>query len=402
MQSKQLAHFVGFTVITSLLTASPTIANPIQYPNTNNPTVLRQAFEIRWMPSGSMEPTLHGGVNTWSADSLLIDKLVYRSQSPKRGDMILFKPNDNLRNEKYYDPFLKRIIALPGEKVQLKNARVYINNKPLPESKYIASKKRISIDVCTSSSTIPYLSKPQIIPPNSYLVLGDNREQSYDGRCWGVVPKKNIIGQVVKRLWPLDKKRNFDETRNSQQYRAEELFLKNIGFVVTPDEVNGAIKEFQSKLLIAQNQKDIIHQTFYLRNLIAYYIKLEQFKNAKEYSQQLLTVAQENKITGAETQALIFLSMGALNDSNYDASINYSQQALPIVKKNQDDASHYLFLFALAMANVGKNDCAKANDYYNQSLALLPKIDTRTREMAQQQLLPLFPQSQVKACLPLA
>ncbi len=160
--------------------------------------------EARWIPSGSMEPTLHGTPNQWEADKIIVDKLKYRFAQPQRGDIVVFSPTEELQKEQYQDAFIKRIIALPGETVELRNGKVYINNKPLNESSYLSAKQNTVIDVCTSGQQPAFLSKPQTIPPDSYLVLGDNRNSSYDSRCWGVVPRQNIIGRAVVRFWPLN------------------------------------------------------------------------------------------------------------------------------------------------------------------------------------------------------
>jgi signal peptidase I len=167
--------------------------------------------EARWIPSGSMEPTLHGTPNQWEADKIIVDKLSYNFSAPHRGDIVVFSPTQELQKEQYQDAFIKRVIGLPGEKVELKGGRVYINNKLLPE-KYLASGQRTSIDVCTSGPQPAYLSHPQTIPPNSYLVLGDNRNSSYDSRCWGVVPRSNIIGRAIFRFWPLNHIGEIDKT----------------------------------------------------------------------------------------------------------------------------------------------------------------------------------------------
>lgn len=84
------------------------------------------------------------------------------------------------------------------KKVEFKNGNIYINNKPLKES-FIKNQETF-IDVCVSSPKAPYLAKQVIIPHNSYLVMGDNRTQSYDGRCWGTVPRSKIIGKVYQIL----------------------------------------------------------------------------------------------------------------------------------------------------------------------------------------------------------
>ncbi|NJL09207.1 MAG: signal peptidase I, partial [Calothrix sp. SM1_7_51] len=160
--------------------------------------------EARWIPSGSMEKTLHGSENQLEADKIIVDKLSYRFATPQRGDIVVFSPTQALQSENYKDAFIKRIIGLPGEKVEIREGKVFINGKPLPESNYLDSKQQTSTSVCTSGPQPPFLSQAVTIPSNSYLVLGDNRTQSYDGRCWGVVPKDNIIGRAVVRFWPLN------------------------------------------------------------------------------------------------------------------------------------------------------------------------------------------------------
>ncbi|TVP59422.1 MAG: signal peptidase I [Nodularia sp. (in: Bacteria)] len=160
--------------------------------------------EARWIPSGSMEPTLNGTPNQWEADKIIVDKLKYRFSEPQRGDIVVFSPTQTLQDEQYNDAFIKRIVALPGEKVELKDGKVYINNQRLDEVRYLTSEQRTAIDVCTSGSQPAYLAQPETIPRDSYLVLGDNRNSSYDSRCWGVVPRGNIIGRAVLRFWPLN------------------------------------------------------------------------------------------------------------------------------------------------------------------------------------------------------
>jgi signal peptidase I len=160
--------------------------------------------EARWIPSGSMEPTLHGTPNQWEADKIIVDKVKYKFTKPERGDIVVFSPTEELQKEQYHDAFIKRIIGLPGEKVELREGQVYINNKVLEEDKYLSPSVRTVVDVCTSGQQPPFLAQPETIPPNSYLVLGDNRRSSYDGRCWGLVPRKNIIGRAIVRFWPLN------------------------------------------------------------------------------------------------------------------------------------------------------------------------------------------------------
>jgi signal peptidase I len=168
--------------------------------------------EARWIPSGSMEPTLHGTPNQWEADKIIVNKLSYNFSLPQRGDVVVFSPTEELRKEKFEDAFIKRIIGLPGDKVELVGGKVNINGKPLAEQNYLGTEQDTSIELCNSAPIQPFLSKPQTIPDGSYLVLGDNRGSSYDSRCWGVVPRENIIGRAVLRFWPLNKVGGIDKT----------------------------------------------------------------------------------------------------------------------------------------------------------------------------------------------
>lgn len=141
--------------------------------------------EARYIPSGAMLPTLQ--IN----DRLIIDKWSYRFQSPQRGDIVVFSPTEALKQQNYKDAFIKRVIGLPREKVEVKERKVYINNRPLEEN-YIEDPPN-------------YRFGPVAVPSNSYFMLGDNRNNSYDSHYWGFVPRENIIGKATQRFWPLDR-----------------------------------------------------------------------------------------------------------------------------------------------------------------------------------------------------
>ena len=169
--------------------------------------------EARWIPSGSMEPTLHGVQDQWEADKIIVDKVKYKFANPQRGDIVVFSPPETVQNNPKREAFIKRVIGLPGEKVELRAGKVYINGNPLQENVYLSSSVRTFVEACNSTGPQPpFLAKPEVIPPNSYLMLGDNRGSSYDGRCWGVVPRDNIIGRAVVRFWPLNKIGSIDKS----------------------------------------------------------------------------------------------------------------------------------------------------------------------------------------------
>lgn len=141
--------------------------------------------EARYIPSSSMEPTLE--IN----DRLIIEKISYHFQDPQRGDVVVFNPTQVLREQNFKDAFIKRVIGVPGDQVLVKNGQVYVNSKPIQE-KYIAQPP-------------DYDFGPVVVPDNSYLVLGDNRNNSYDSHYWGYVPRQNLVGKAFVRFWPLDR-----------------------------------------------------------------------------------------------------------------------------------------------------------------------------------------------------
>jgi signal peptidase I len=143
--------------------------------------------EARYIPASSMEPTLK------ISDRVIINKLNYNFEAPKRGDIIVFNPTEALKAKNFKDAFIKRIIGIPNDTVEVKDGKVYINEKLLEEN-YIAEPP-------------DYEFGPVKVPPNSYLVFGDNRNNSYDSHYWGFVPKDLIIGKATKIYWPLKRAR---------------------------------------------------------------------------------------------------------------------------------------------------------------------------------------------------
>lgn len=127
--------------------------------------------------------------NFSSGDYLIVDEITPRFQELKRGEVIVFK---NPKNPSIF--FIKRIVALPKERIVIKNGKIYIYNKEHPTGFELKE---------------PYLSESftpgnidLTLKENEYFVLGDNRKASYDSRAWGPLKKSNIVGVVRLRAWP--------------------------------------------------------------------------------------------------------------------------------------------------------------------------------------------------------
>ncbi len=138
------------------------------------------------IPSGSMENTIMEG------DRLIGNRLAYIKDDPERGDIVIFKfPDDETQN------YVKRVVGLPGETVRIEDGKIYINDatEPLDED-YLKEEWTVE--------TGPYTFE---VPEDSYLVLGDNRNNSYDARYWKntYVSKDKILGKAEFRYYPFDK-----------------------------------------------------------------------------------------------------------------------------------------------------------------------------------------------------
>jgi signal peptidase I len=171
--------------------------------------------EARYIPSGSMEPTL------LVDDRLIIDKVSYRFSNPQRGDIVVFDPTPTLKSSGYNEAFIKRVIGLPGEKIKVVNDKVTINGQPLPENYpsglFIEQMTKIYQDKHNKDPRIslwnPNSQGPddeRTVPAGEYLVLGDHRSSSLDSRSWGFVPKANIVGKATVRFWPLNRMGGLD------------------------------------------------------------------------------------------------------------------------------------------------------------------------------------------------
>jgi signal peptidase I len=137
----------------------------------------------------SMEPTFHHG------EYVMTDKISYKTGDPKRGDVVVFAapPAANCPEGGGCD-YIKRIIGIPGDVVEVKNNHYYVNQQKVDEP-YLDDAVITLPGYYTSNG-------PVIIPPNSYFVSGDNRPFSSDSRAWGPIEKEHIVGKVFFRYWP--------------------------------------------------------------------------------------------------------------------------------------------------------------------------------------------------------
>jgi signal peptidase I len=179
-----------------------------------------QAFKI---PSGSMIPTLLIG------DHILVSKLSYGFQwptdcrlqwnvppvncytsttviefgKPQRGDVIVFRfPEDEEKD------FIKRIVGIPGDTVQLRNKVVFVNGQPLDDKAFT---QRIDPGIIDSTINSRDNFGPVTVPEGSYFVMGDNRDQSLDSRFWGYVREEKIRGKAFRIYWSWSGQGNWTE-----------------------------------------------------------------------------------------------------------------------------------------------------------------------------------------------
>ena len=137
------------------------------------------------IPTGSMRETLLEG------DRIIVNKLIYRFHEPAIGDVIVFKyPEDPKRD------FIKRLVARPGDKVQIREGRVYVNGGALDAPEIFRRNYYYNF------GTYGAADQEIDVPPGMYYVLGDNSMSSRDSRYWGFVPKRFLIGKAMLIFWP--------------------------------------------------------------------------------------------------------------------------------------------------------------------------------------------------------
>ena len=162
-------------------------------------TFVVQAFKI---PSGSMKQTLKIG------DHILVNKFIYGVkipylhktlipiEDPKRGDIVVFRyPVDPDKD------FIKRVIGIPGDVIEIRDKKLYLNGKRVNHDYGIHTDPRILGENVRPRDNFG----PVTVPPHSLFVMGDNRDESYDSRFWGYVDYKAILGKAFIIYWSWDK-----------------------------------------------------------------------------------------------------------------------------------------------------------------------------------------------------
>ncbi len=207
-------------------------------------TFIVQAVKV---PTGSMQNTITIG------DHLLVNKFIFApgprffllpQREIRRGDIIVFKypgnPKDPAGDQRqdnipFKTNYVKRVIGLPGDRVQVKEKQVYINGQPLPEHQIVSRDHEddLTTDAIESNAPLEIVSDPphkpgeiynvyyslppktldsgfdDVVPADSYFVMGDNRNNSADGRVWGFVPRDLIIGRAMFVYWSYDETQPF-------------------------------------------------------------------------------------------------------------------------------------------------------------------------------------------------
>ncbi|MFH1187934.1 MAG: signal peptidase I [bacterium] len=172
---KSIIEFIVETV--KVVVISLAIILPVRY-------FLIQPFYVK---GASMEPNFH------DSEYLIIDEISYRFNEPKRGDIVVFRyPKDPSQY------FIKRIIGLPKEKIEISDGKVIIYNEENPSGKLVDETAYLD-SVLTTPNNVT------ILEDNEYFVCGDNRNASLDSRRFGAVNRSNLIGKVWFRGWPLER-----------------------------------------------------------------------------------------------------------------------------------------------------------------------------------------------------
>jgi signal peptidase I len=165
-----------------------------------------QAYVIKpyRVPTPSMANTIQPG------DRVLIDRVLYGHRTIDRGDIVVFEGPRAVGGE----VLLKRVVGLPGDRLEIRDGVLFVNGRPADDVHVldVAGHKARTEPGFNGSEQAPgwSLLRAYVVPEDRYYLMGDNREDSYDSRFWGPVPREAIIGEARAVYWPLDGLRTLD------------------------------------------------------------------------------------------------------------------------------------------------------------------------------------------------
>jgi signal peptidase I len=182
-------------------------------------------FQAFWIPTASMKDTLREN------DRILVNKFIYHFRAPRRGEIVVFRAPPEASPDQPKD-FVKRVIGLPGDLIEIKNGKLHLNGQP-QEEYYLRDGKPMDYDmkiidgkvyhvshfpfdawrnnvrqgarVCDQPLSWFHEATPEAVPAGQLLVLGDNRNESHDSHMWGFMPMKNLRGKALAVFWPLNR-----------------------------------------------------------------------------------------------------------------------------------------------------------------------------------------------------
>lgn len=172
--------------------------------------ITRQFIVLPFIVRGrSMEPSFYEN------EYLIVDELTYHFREPQRGEIIVFRPVPKYREqaadaEHTHEHYIKRVIGLPGETVEIKDRHITIYNEEHPNGEVLAESY---LDELTPGDSSDYVT----LGPDEYYVMGDNRDKSLDSRVIGPQPRSAIVGRVLFRGLPLDRAELFLSSPYGQQ-----------------------------------------------------------------------------------------------------------------------------------------------------------------------------------------
>jgi signal peptidase I len=153
------------------------------------------------IPTAAMEPTLQG-VSKGTPDHVIVDRLSYLVSAPERGDLAIFKTAGVAGIADQSSSFVKRVVGLPREKIEIRDGHIFADGRQLNERDGIPPFSYLPGPVQTQSSIN---GGTYVVPEDAYFMLGDNSRNSYDSRYWGAVPRVNIYGRVSRIYYPFSR-----------------------------------------------------------------------------------------------------------------------------------------------------------------------------------------------------